>query len=147
MTVSNKKVCLLDLPVLPKDRDWAGGTEVIIDTFIEERNSIKNVDDLLAFVEKWNNIWLLNDEITQEEYDIVDGAFDPYLIFDCVMKILRKEEIKDVDSNVRIAMNICIPHSAMRAMLLAKKYGVGTDLGFVRLYLDPYPEHMDAMRA
>jgi len=142
------KVTLLDLPVLPVDRDSAAGTSVIIDTFLKERNEVKDLTQLLDFTKRWKNIWLLIERVSREEYDIVDGNFD-YSTFDLFMKMISKEDgnLDINDNNVRVAMSMCVPHASLRALMLAKEYGVGSDLGFVRLFLDPYPEHQDALRA
>jgi hypothetical protein len=42
--------------------------------------------------------------------------------------------------------HIAAPSPFMKATILGKKFGVGTDLIMVRLYLDPYPELIEAMR-
>jgi len=152
MTDSKSRITLLDLPVLPKDRDFAAGTSIIMDAFISDRDSVKNHYQLCQFIEKWRNIWLLNKEAvekytTQEEFDIVSLNFDMDVVFNSFVRMLMKDDNLDFeDRNVIIAMNLCIPNACILVFKLSNHYGVGNDLGFVRLFLDPYPEFVDELR-
>jgi hypothetical protein len=143
---------LLDLPVLPEDRDEACETHVILDAYTSECKAIKTVDDLTNFVNRWSNMWRLTNEhfhpVTSSiENDIVNLNFDKEKVLGFVIRVGERDDNLDFDDvNVSIACTIVAPVQSIMAFLLAKKFGVDTDLGFVRLYLDPYPELIDKLR-
>ena len=140
-------ITLLDLPVLPKDRDNACGTCTILETYIKERDSINNSDELVEFVKRWKNIWLLRKERTSEENDLSESKFDAVSVFELLIRMRNKEDGFDYDQyNTRIAANIAVPPSSLDAFLFSKQFEVGSDLGFIRLYLDTYPEHEKDLR-
>lgn len=143
---------LLDLPVLPEDRDEACETHVILDAFMDECRAVKTVDDLTNFINRWSSMWLLNNSmvhpITSDiERKIVTLDFDKEKVLNLLIRILAREDDFDfTDDAVGIACTIAVPVQSVVALMLAKKFGVDTDLGFVRLYLDPYPELIDKLR-
>ncbi len=142
-------ISILDLPVLPNDRDEAVATSVILDTFINERDLVSNADELVTFVSRWKNIWLLRDESirSKEENDISELKFDSNSIFDIFVRIIHGEDNFDFNqSNIRVAATIAAPPASINALLLSKKFKCDSDIGFVRLYLDPYKELEDKLR-
>jgi hypothetical protein len=144
---------LLDLPILLHDRDQACGSSEILDSFLSELDAAKTVEKLKAFLAKWQNMWLLShplddslNDLEPEEQKLLTGNFDHDIILSWLQ---RKEEDKlpyDEDENVRIMAHISMPTPTLWAFMLAKHYGVGVDLGFVRYFLDPYPELEHACR-
>jgi hypothetical protein len=51
-----------------------------------------------------------------------------------------------MSKNARIAGHIAMPRPSLHAFELAEAYGVGSDLGFIRLYADTYPALDDVGR-
>jgi hypothetical protein len=143
--------CLLDLPVLPEYRDTC--EDVVKEAYLAEREAIQTVEELVAFVRKWRNVWLLKSPILEEEelrpelQDLLALDFDAEKVLYWLKR--KAEEVPfpyETDVNVRIMAHIAIPIALLNASSLARHYGVGTDLGLVRLYLDPYPEHENKLR-
>ena len=141
--------CLLDLPVLPKLRDSFG--DEIQTAYLAERDAVQSAEELVAFVRRWRNVWLLRcpldeeRELPPELQDLLALDFDAEAVFNG----LKKKDTTDLpfeDLAVRIMAHIAIPVTLLDAYTLADHYGVGTDLGMVRLYLDGYPEHENALR-
>lgn len=142
-------ISILDLPVKPKDRDEAVATSVILDTFLKERNSVSNANELVTFVSRWKNIWLLRDESvrSKEENDISELKFNSNSIFDIFVRMIHGEDNFDFNqSNTRVAATIAVPPSSINALMLSKKFRCNSDIGFVRLYLDSYKELEDKLR-
>jgi len=143
-----KKTCLLDLPVYPEDRDVACGTTIISSTYMKERDNLKSPGELKEFVSRWRNVWLLDgdyDTLRDEEKLLVDNEIPHEAVYAQLLNKSR-DDIDLDDPNVKIMMNIAIPAALLRAFMVGNKWGVGTDLAMVRLYLDPFPELNDAMR-
>jgi len=148
-----KDKCLLDLPVLPYDRD--SFSDDIGETYSKDVSDIKSAQDLKNHIEKWRNLWLLRSpkfddidtwsQLQPDELKLLNFDFD----FNEVCSFLeRKDEdgLPFENENVRIMANIVCPKSLLQATILADKYGVCTDLAMVRLYLDPYPEYIEYCR-
>lgn len=147
----NSKITLLDLPILPRDRDRAGRTSIILDTYIKERNEISSVSLLKAHIKRWENLFRLTNEnfpnldltnifnIKEEDYETILAH---------IKKLLLKQDkgLDFEDELVGITMDIFIPPTLLQATIIAKKYEVGHDLIMVRLYLDPYPEFIHYLR-
>jgi hypothetical protein len=145
-----KDKTLLALPVLPRDRDGAAASDRITSTYVVERTAIKTSGDLTAFLERWRTVWLLSrgpsEEsalLTDAELNLLDGNYDP-------VRVLHFLNENDFDPSqcmaAQQAAHIMLPRTLLRAFLLSNKYGVGPDLGMVRLYLDPYPELINELR-
>jgi hypothetical protein len=142
------KTCLLDLPVYPKDRDCACATSEIVDAYLKERDGLKNPDEMHAFIDKWHDLWLLDNDyvdLSQEEQALVDNQFDHEKVYALLLD-KQNDDLDFDDLNVRIMAHIAAPAPLTQATVLGQEYGVGTDLIMVRLYLDPYPELNEAMR-
>lgn len=150
------RTCLTDLPMALPQRDLAAVSDVILDTFVQERKACQNSHQLRNFVKKWRAMWLLapgsrmpnaqaNSVIqkarlppTLEEKLLLTGSYDGKY----VLRVLASEDGAGIDyncKNARIAGCLAIPSPALHASMLASAYGVCSDLGFVRLYMDTYP--------
>jgi len=156
-----KRTNLLDLPVLPYARDGAAATNRVIATFVKERTTLTSPMQLRAFVRRWQAIWLLQagpgyppgsaaDE-TRRPLDsytrtLLEGRYDAKRVFRFVNH-KQGEELSETDSrDFRIACCIAMPGPTLPAFFMADKYGVGSDLAMVRLYLDTYPALADVGR-
>jgi hypothetical protein len=149
-----KHTCLLDLPVLPEHRDEAASTDIVQTAYLAELEALKSPDDLKSFVQRWMNVWLLwnprdeNREIPAEIQSLLYLDSDAEAVF----KYLQlKSQVEpplpfETDVNVRIMAHLAIPVGLLEAFQLAHHYHVGQDLGLVRLFLDPYPEHAEKLR-
>lgn len=137
---------LLDLPVVPSCRDRAVTTKVVSDSYTHERQQVKTILDLHGFVERWQSIWEL---VCPVRSDIVTGPVP--VVTEAVFRIFidldkGMDGMDPQDPDVQTAMNIMLPPAALHAITLSSHYGCETDIGFVRLYLDPYSEHENALR-
>jgi hypothetical protein len=140
-------ISILDLPVVPKDRDGACETDTISSTFLLERNSVDTVEKFIQFINRWKNLWLIRNERTsQEEKDISELRFNVQPVFELFILAKDSKEIDLRSDDARITMNIVVPPAVLTAFIIAKHFGVGIDLAFVRLYLDPYPEFDNVLR-
>jgi len=143
--------CLLDLPVLPGHRDGAAATDIVHETYFQELKAIENPEALLDFIRRWRNLWLLcppeeTKELAPEVRSLLALDFDPERVFEWLQKKDRDDIPYTTDVHVRIMAHLALPHPLLDAFELAKHYEVGTDLGLVRLFLDPFPEHEDKLR-
>jgi hypothetical protein len=145
---------LLDLPVLPVDRDSAVVSNIIIETYAKERKEATTPEQLFAFIKKWKAIWLLQpgpamsdappdsilgqarEPIRPEVFKLVNGEFDAEKV---LAYLASDPEPVDTDE-YKIACNLAVPCQGMLALTLATHFRVNIDIGFVRLYLDTYPE-------
>ncbi len=146
--VRGDRTTLLDLPVLPTNRDAAGGTDMIVDAFSTERKAISNLEELTAFVQRWTPIWKLfcpfQPDLTVRPVPLVnEKVLEWFKIFGAEG---YRGEFDRVDANQISAMDILCPPLTLPAFDLAEQFGVGSDLGFVRLFLDPYPEYEGELR-
>lgn len=144
------KVTLLDLPVVPPQRDLAAIADLVKTAYLSENKGIQTAEAWTKFIERWTNLWLLPNKpglpaVLRGDYDMEEA-----------LAILQRLYAKD-DSVVPAggeepsieylaAVDIVLPEALLRAEMLAHHYGVGTDLALVRLYLDPYPEHENELR-
>lgn len=140
-----KNKSLLDLPVLPDDIDGAGETDIIGSTYLNELNHINNTDDLVSFINRWTNLWLLKSrrksavaDLSIEVEKLVNIDFDTKIVFDLLQRREDDEVAKAYpnDENVRIMCHIALPEAALEVLWVSTHYGVAHDLGFVRLYFD-----------
>ena len=136
-------ITLLDLPVLPPDRDTACGTSIIQETYLQERDAIKTVEELEAHLKRWENLFLLEPE-PEVEFPLKDLEKTLALLLQCRENVETELNFDTIEAK-EVAC-IMIPAALMRAFLLAQHYIVGHDLAMVRLYLDPYPELIDELR-
>lgn len=155
----SKPLTLLDLPKkhLPADRDAACGTDGIQDAYLRGRKTIKSVRMLRTFVAKWRNLWFLTCP------DLPPAAPCVWLDaeglnWDTVVKLLATSVDEQADAlglrgdpaartlEQLAATDIIAPPALVAATVVGHTFGVGTDLGMVRLYLDPWPELNDEMR-
>src|SRR3972149_5467299 len=140
--------CLLDLPILPYDRD--SFSDDINEAYINDVESIDTEFDLRNHVHKWRSLWLLknpNDKrvLSVEEQKLLSLEFN----FDEVIQFLkrRKEDGLPFDQeSVRIMTHLLMPAPLLQAFMLASHFGVCTDLAMVRLYLDQHPEFEECCR-
>lgn len=143
-----KQTCLLDLPVYPVDRDSCCASSLISDSYLKERDEIKSGEELQKFVSRWRNMWLLTgdyDKLTEEEKRLIDNDMEHDSVYAQLLRI--KEDDHDFnDINVKIMSHIAVPIPMLEAHRVSNHYGVGHDLGMVRLYLDPFSQYDDAMR-
>ena len=151
-------ITLLDLPVKPKDRDAAGGTDIIRNKYVSSRKGCKTVIGLKRHVTKWRNMWLLSAVSDAARALSAQWLVDAQPDWEKVLYFLRLpkdrqvEELKLADNDTpltlvaRAALDIFLPPASLHAELLAQHFIVGSDLGFVRLYLDPYPELENELR-
>lgn len=141
---------LLDLPVLPHNRDDACGTDIIEETYIAERDKVSSEGELWAHIKRWRNVWLLEcpirpRKLLPEEIKLLWLDFDSTEVF----KWLHKKKENDLpfdNETVKIMMHIAIPFPLLDASLFARHYGVGCDLAMVRMYLDPFKEFENYLR-
>jgi hypothetical protein len=156
----NARTNLLDLPVLPYDRDDACGTSRVSSTFVHDRKNVSSAETLKAFVSKWRSVWLLSAgpvpkssgnlfidkcraELSEPAVKIVNADFDHELI---------ATVINNPDGSVHnsellsILAEISIPSPMLLAFHLSNEYDVDHDLGLVRIYLDTYPDLIDEGR-
>jgi hypothetical protein len=154
-----QRTSLLDLPVLPIDRDAAVGTGRITTSFVHERKSITDAKSLKAFIERWKPIWLLQagpyPETTENNYVnefrgpvpeaavmLVNHDYDA----DKLLESLKAEQPDTESDHFDMMCALALPAPALAAFLLSKEYMVGDDIIFVRLFLDTYPEFADEGR-
>lgn len=139
---------LLSLPVLPPYRDDGG--DIITDAYLAELNEVKTTDELEAFVNRWRNLWLLRHPadtapLLPAEESLVNLTFDRQAVLDFLGR--RKDDSLDFeDPNVEVMCNLVLPFNMLTAFRLSHHYGVGTDLGMVRCFLDPYTELENELR-
>jgi hypothetical protein len=144
--------CLLDLPVLPDHRDEAAATDIVKEAYLQELNALGTPEELLDFVRRWRNLWLLRcprrepEEVQPELQSLLALDFDPEKVFDWLQKKKQPNVPYTEDVNVRIMCHLALPIGLLEAFQLANHYQVGTDLGLVRLFLDGYPEHDQKLR-
>lgn len=145
---------LLDLPVLPFDRDEAVGTNKIITEFIKMRKMISSTTELRDFIDFWKPIWLLTPgTFTEHKPNSFIAAACQYSLDEAVLKLLRHEyDADEIVKNIHnpdgcsekeffgLLCNLNLPIPGLLAFQFATAYGVGSDIGFVRLYLDTYPD-------
>ena len=136
---------LLDLPVLPEDRDEAGATSIVQDAYIKESLAIATVEDLRAFTNRWANIWLLagkqSQELRPEEKALASGEYvAEELLAETFRCRCRIPDAKPDDNPLwnSLAMFLIMPEAMIKAFQLSTHYNVGHDLALVRLYLDPH---------
>ena len=133
---------LLDLPVLLHDRDMACGTSEITDSYVEELGKTEGTEALAIFIERWENVWMLApaegpEELSLEEEKLLELDFSLTRVLQLLLR--KKEDGLDSDDiEVRIMANLAAPVPFIRAALFSNYWGVGTDLGLIRMYLDPY---------
>ena len=153
-----KRTNLLDLPVLPFDRDGAAATDRIVETFTAERKQISEPSQIQTFVNRWKAIWLLSSgtafpdaaentlvymcrqPLAKEIIDLVEGRYDADKVFEYLSTLDTIKEIDPNNHNLSLTCSMVLPEPALSATFMAHNYGVGNDLGFVRLFLDTYPE-------
>jgi len=147
-----RRTCLLDLPVLPDHRDSAGSSDVQ-DAYVSERKAIGSPKDVRAFVRRWRPLFLLRLGKGGRRDQFMDGdvkalvslSFDAKLVFAALQRV--QDERFDFSRRAnRIAAHIALPAQMMHAYSLADRYDAGHDLAMVRLFLDTYPQHEDALR-
>lgn len=133
---------LLDLPVHPLDRDAAGYTDIIEETYTTERPGIITLADLTAFINRWRAIWEL---VCPYHPDLKTGHVP--VANETVVALLPIMGDKDFagpfdgDNPDHVAtINLLLPPAFLHAHVVASEYGVSSDLALVRLFLDPYPE-------
>jgi hypothetical protein len=154
------RTTLLDLPVLPLDRDDACRTSRVLSTFVNDRKKVSSAETLKSFVDKWRSVWLLSAgpvprssggvfidkcraPLSEVAIKIVCDDFDHELI---ATLINSKELLQEDDELISLVGDILIPTSMLFAFHLSKTYGVGHDLGLIRVYLDTYPSLIDEGR-
>jgi len=158
-----KRTRITDLPMRIPHRDTAAVHSTIIKTFVHERMDCKNCHQLRNFVKKWRAMWLLSpgskmkdapkNSIIQrarhplglEERALLTGSYDGKYVLRCLMS-KDGVGIDFKSKNARIAGHIAMPRPSLHAFELAEAYGVGSDLGFIRLYADTYPALDDVGR-
>ena len=141
---------LLSLPVLPRSRDDACGTAIIEETYIAERDKVSTEAELWAHICRWRNVWLLNCPIRPRKL-LPEEIRLLWLDFNSaeVLKWLdqkKREGLPLEEEAVKVMMHIAIPYPLLDASLFARRYGVGSDLGMVRMYLDPFKEFENHLR-
>ena len=151
-----KRTTLLDLPILPEDRDEAAQTDHVLGTFVKERGTLIHPSQLRSFVRKWSAIWLLcagphpasappgcvlaraRSSLSKYTRMLLEGHYDAKRVFR-FLNHKDSDPLVETDSrDFRIAGYLAMPPPMMLAWSLANSYGAGTDIGFVRLYLDTY---------
>lgn len=146
MTNKDNKYTLLDLPILPRDRDSACGSSIIEDTYLKELGEIQNIEQLKEFIVRWRNLWMLdNTKVSDEIEQLLGNNFDHQAVLEFLAR-KKDDKLSFDDMSVRIMTNLAVPHTLLQAFSIANYWGVGTDLAMVRLYLDPYPELDDCLR-
>lgn len=90
--------------------------------------------NLVTFVSRWKNIWLLRDEsvlCSKEENDISELKFNSNSIFDIFVRMIHGEDNFDFNqSNTRVAeATIAVPPSSINALMLSKKFRCNSDIG------------------
>jgi hypothetical protein len=150
---------LLDLPVLPLDRDMACGTSRVSSTFVNDRKKVSSAETLKSFVDKWRPVWLLSAgpvpkssgnllvdkcraPLSEAAVKIVNADFD----HERVVTLLNHEKLPQDEVLACLLGEIFIPGPMLFAFQLSNTYGVGHDLGLVRIYLDTYPDLIDEGR-
>ncbi len=150
-----ERTSLLGLPVLPFDRDSAAASDEVMNGFLNDRKNISRTSELKEFINKWRPIWLLspgpipeveNPEalvsvcrrpIDEAALKLIQHQYDA----DLLMSYLGDPDGCDKETETfEILCHLMIPVPSLNAFQLSNNYGVGPDLGFVRLYLDTYPE-------
>jgi hypothetical protein len=158
------RTSLLDLPVLPIDRDDACGTSRIIRTYVHERKLLTKSDQLDGFINRWKSVWLLSagtyperipvkhiinscrEPIDSEVYNLFDGNYDLDKVFDYVKNSTCPDNDNIDDINFLVSCQISIPWPFLKVSFLCRYFIVCTDIGFVRLFLDTYPEYINEGR-
>ena len=127
---------------------------------------MKEASQVRPFVKRWRNLWLLrpgpavfttskgswldrvNEPLSRDEKVLLTGRYNAKKLLALVNQQPAEEPLH-FDPRVlewRLAGHLCIPRPLLYAFSLAQKYGVGSDLGLVRLYLDSYPKFKDRLR-
>lgn len=142
---------LLDLPVYPPDRDGACGSEFIQEAYLKERETLQRSTQLRPFVKRWRALFLLRfgprmrgqdeapSQANRDMLALVEGRFDAKRVINVIVNA-KTIPFNNDDHNHRIAANILIPPALYRAFEIREHFGVGHDLGMVRLYLDSWPQ-------
>jgi hypothetical protein len=139
-----KDKTLVDLTQFQVQRDTATATDTVREQFLKERNDVDTPEKLRAFIESWRNLWLLQgceeNETNDSETALLEGTYDPEKVLDYKSKA-KDIEVTDAeanDLNFGVTCELMLPVPLLMATNFAHYYGVGSDLGLVRLFLDPY---------
>ncbi len=162
-----ERTSLLDVAPLVglRDRDRTAGSDSIHEAYLKDRDAVKSANELRRLIDKWRPMFLLSAgplrvrkgswadkakrELSKEEVRLLQGRYNAA----SVLRFMKGYEgrsgkplPKRLPEGLRIAMCVMLPPPMLTAFLLANHYGVGSDLGMIRLYLDTYPEHDGELR-
>ena len=161
-----KPCSLLDLPVVPYHRDTAARTQVVQGAYLRERRALRNPNELRPFIRRWQNMWLLRPgnvwrtaQLGSMLYDaaapllwseraMLEGHFDAQKVLAYLLQQPNEGPLRcnPDERDWQICGHLCIPGPMLHAFKVSSYFGVGHDLGLVRLYLDSYPEFIDRLR-
>jgi len=124
-----------DLPVRPDDN---GGDEVI-NNYIKERNAIQTTDGLKAFVARWKTLWepatFQNIAYSPQEQSLFDGTFDAEQTLKCLKEVTNSEGCEHSKATVACTgVYTALPMVFLQINILAKKYGVPTDIALIQMF-------------
>lgn len=118
---------MIDLKTLPVCPDMDNETSVL-SVFVKERDSIKTLEDLANFVERWQSIWIDNErERIDQEESLISGSFNAQEVLECIQKA------GECGHQNCCADHIFIPISLLQASLISKKYGVPFDVALIQM--------------
>ena len=123
---------LRDLPIMPDDN----GGDVVQEAFVSERNLIHTVDDIAAFTERWQAVWLLyrfGGTLTAEEQSIVDGTYNREQALKCLHICSKQQECEHVPTGTScVGMHITLPYPLLHVHLMANHFGVPSDIVLIQ---------------
>lgn len=143
MTFSKRTEMLLDLPCLINDRHYCRNTDIIIDNFVNERDTLPSHEYLKPFVERWKNLWLLkhpnddhlNNLLSEEEVTLLNEDYDEEEVF---MSLVDEDFWISSAYIGSLQSHIVMPVPARWVLQTSTKFNCGSDHIFVKMFLDPY---------
>jgi len=105
----------------------------IREQYVNERNQVKTVEELLAFTKRWNPLYTMSCvreliDISPEELSVISNTYDPMQVLDCMQKNTRTTTCDHIngDGPECAASFIIIPIM----LLLAEEYSRGFHIPF-----------------
>jgi len=129
-----------DLPI----RVDVDSDESVSEIYVQERDCIKSIEELIAFVQRWQPLFKLftwtkpkMGSAAYETYnayeDLVEGTFNPKEALECMSKLRNEGECGHESKYSCCGMHIMMPYPLLDAFLVAEKYEVPFNVALIQL--------------